>query len=78
MEKQNLNEVISIVADVFSISEDCLRSDTKLIDDLKAKPVNIIRVVVALEDKYYVKIPYNDFPRGNTLGEIARYVAQLV
>lgn len=78
MNKQNLNEVISIVANVFCISKDCLRSETKLIEDLKAKPVNIIRVVIALENKYYIRIPINDFPRRNTLGEIASYVSQLV
>ncbi len=73
-----LGKIISRAAEIFKVDASTLNANTKFVEDLKAKSVNLVQIIAILEDAYDVQINFMDFRKRQTLGEAAQFVAQLI
>ena len=62
---------------VFKKKPEELSADTRFVEDLKAKSVNVVQIITVLEAEYDVQITYMEARRRKTLGEMANYIAEL-
>lgn len=72
-----LEKIIERAGAVFKKDAGELSADTSFVDDLKAKSANLVQIIAILEDTFEVEVPFMEFRRRKTLGEAARFVAQL-
>jgi len=72
-----LEKIIQRASEVFKKDPSELNADTRWVEDLKAKSVNIVQVIAVLEDTYDVEMNFMEFRRKKTLGEAAEFIAQL-
>ena len=77
LKEEVLEKIIQRAAVLFKKDSGELSSDTKWVEDLKAKSVNYVQVIAILEDAFDVQINFMEFRRKKTLGEAAEFVAQL-
>ena len=77
LKEEVLEKIIQRTAVLFKKDPGELSSDTKWVEDLKAKSVNYVQVIAILEDAFDVQINFMEFRRKKTLGEAAEFVAQL-
>ncbi len=73
-----LEKIVKRSAQIFKKVPEELRADTTFVDDLKAKSVNYVQIIMVLADTFDVDIPFMEFRRKKTLGEAAAYVAGLL
>ena len=73
-----LEKIIQRAAEIFKQDPATLNANTKFVEDLKAKSVNLVQIIAILEDAYDVQINFMEFRRKKTLGEAAEFVAQLL
>ncbi len=71
-------EVIDILKDkandLFGTDPATLGPDTKFVDDLHCKSVNIVQFASALEDEYEVEVPYMQLNKCETFADAAKFV----
>lgn len=72
-----LEQIIKRAAELFKKDPAELGAETRFVEDLKAKSVNIVQIIAILEDAYDVEIPFMAFRRNETFGDAADYVADL-
>jgi acyl carrier protein len=71
----NLEErVIGIVAKQLKADKDDVTRDKALVQDLQAKPADLVRLKKALEKEFGLKIPGEAFKKLRTVGQIIDYV----
>jgi acyl carrier protein len=73
-----LEKIIKRAAEIFKKELGELNADTKFVEDLKAKSVNMVQIIAVLEDAFDVQINFMEFRRKKTIGEAADFVASLV
>lgn len=64
-------------AALFGKDVDALGSETRFLEDLGAKSVDMVKFAALLEDVYEVEVPFMDFVKNLTFGEAAAYIAQM-
>jgi len=69
--------VISAIARIFKKDPAELTGDTRFVEDLGAKSVNIAQLIAVLEDDFGVAIPFMEARRRKTVGEAIDFVMQL-
>lgn len=69
--------VMSEVARVFKRDRAELTLETRFVDDLGAKSMNIAQLVAVLEDDFGVSIPFMEARRRKTIGEAIDFVVAL-
>lgn len=62
---------------LFGVDVGSLGPDTRFEEDLNAKSVNIVQFSATLEDIYEVEIPFMEFKKKKTFGEVADYIAEM-
>ena len=71
-------EVVDILkgkaAEIFGADPATLSADTRVIEDLHCKSVNIVQFASALEDEYEVEVPFMELNKKKTFGEAAALV----
>lgn len=71
-------EVVDILkgkaAEIFGADPAMLSADTRFIEDLHCKSVNIVQFASALEDEYEVEVPFMELNKKKTFGEAAALV----
>jgi acyl carrier protein len=77
LKDQILEKMIQRAAAIFKKDPGELDGNTRFVDDLKAKSVNLVQIITVVTDEFDVEIPFMEFRRKKTLGEAAEYVAQL-
>lgn len=77
LKEEILGKIITRAAEIFNLDAATLNANTKFVEDLKAKSVNLVQIIAILEDAYDVQINFMDFRKRPTLGEAAEFVAQL-
>ena len=77
LKDQILEKMIQRAAAIFKKDPGELSAETKFVDDLKAKSVNLVQIITVVMDEFDVEIPFMEFRRKKTLGEAAEYVAGL-
>ena len=69
-----LNEVRTVFASVAKISPDEITPDKSLVEDLGVDSLTVIEVVVAIEDRFGVLIPDDEWQRFNTVGDLVNHL----
>lgn len=71
-------EVVDILkdkaAEIFGVDASTLSADTKFVEDLGCKSVNIVQFASALEDEYEVEVPFMQLNKCETFGDAAKFV----
>ena len=65
------------VAKIFEKNVGELTRETRFVEDLHAKSVNIVALVALLEDEFGVEIPYMQARRRKTIGESIDFIVSL-
>ncbi len=75
-------EVVEILkdkaADIFGVDRDSLSADTRFVEDLHCKSVNIVQFASALEDEYEVEVPFMELNKKATFAEAAQFVDEVL
>ena len=71
-------EVIKIVAEQFKIEESQINRNTKFVDDLKAKSIQIIEMCATMEDQFDIEIDMEEVRKNKTVGEAIDYIEKLL
>lgn len=73
----NFEKVRAIIADVFGISEDEIKLETNLGEDLGADSLDAVEVIMGIEDEYDIKIGDDDAKKIKTVKDIVDYLDNL-
>lgn len=68
-------KVIEIVAEVFKKDRDELTLETRFVEDLHAKSVQIIELIALMESEFNIEIPFVEARKNRTLGDVVEYVS---
>jgi acyl carrier protein len=73
------DEVIEILsskaAQLYGVDAKTLGRDTNFEEDLHAKSVHIVQFSAILEDEYELEVPFMEFKKRATFGDIADWIA---
>ena len=61
-------------AEIFGVDASTLSAETRFVDDLHCKSVNIVQFASALEDEYEVEVPYMQLNKCATFADAAKFV----
>lgn len=67
-------KIRSNLATRFSISEDEIKEESRLVEDLMADSLDIVELIMDLEAEYGVQIPDDELPNMRTVGDIVRFI----
>lgn len=70
-------KVKEVIAEVFSIDEDGLSMETKIVDDLGAESLDIITLLMEFEDAFDRKIPEEDAEKLLSIGDAVNYIMDM-
>jgi acyl carrier protein len=70
-----LGEVRSVFAAVAKIDPGAISPEKSLSEDLDVDSLTLIEVVVAIEDKFGLLIPDDEWQRFSTVGDLVNYLA---
>ena len=71
-----LEEIKELVAESLGASIEELTEETSFTEDLDADSLDLFEMVMALEDKYDVKIPSEDLENIKTIGDVKQYIEE--
>ena len=78
MDAEFQQEVVDILkdkaAEIFGSDPATLSADTKFVDDLGCRSVNIVQFASALEDEYEVEVPFMELTTMETFGDAAAHI----
>jgi acyl carrier protein len=77
IEERIADRVMTEVARVFKKNVNELNRNTRFIEDLHAKSVDIVELIAVLENEFGVEIPYPETRRRKTIGEAIELVVSL-
>jgi acyl carrier protein len=77
MEERIAEGVMEGISIIFKKNMSELTRETRFLEDLHAKSVNIVALVALLEDKFGVEIPYMQARRRKTIGESIDFIVSL-
>ena len=64
-------------AELFAVDKTTLDANTKFIEDLGAKSIDLVKFTALLEDIYEVEVPYMEFLKKHTFGDAAAFIAEM-
>ena len=70
-------KVKEVIAEVFSIDENGLSMETKIVDDLGAESLDIITLLMEFEDVFDRQIPEEDAEKLLTIGDAVSYIMDM-
>ena len=70
-------KVKEVIAEVFSIDENTLSMETKIVDDLGAESLDIITLLMEFEDAFDRKIPEEDAEKLLSIGDAVNYIMDM-
>lgn len=63
-----------IVADIFRIDQNKIKSSTRFIDDLNAKSIDVIAMIAATENVFGIKVSSQEANKNKTVGQAITYI----
>lgn len=67
-------EFKAIVSDIFRVKPEKIRSNTRFVEDLNAKSVDIIALIAATENTFGIKVPSQEANKNKTVGQAVAYI----
>lgn len=77
LQEEILEKLIQRTAEVFKMDPAALTPETRFVKDLKAKSVNMVKIITVLEDEFDVEIPFMKIRKKESIGETAAFIAEL-
>lgn len=77
LEEMIAKKFFETVARIFRKDESELTRETRFIEDLKAKSVNIVELIAVLQNEFEIEIPMAKVRRKKTIGEAIDFVISL-
>lgn len=75
--KDEVFELLSTKAvQIYRVDPATLSPQTRFEDDLHAKSVHIVQFSAVLEDEFELEVPYMEFKKKATFGDVAEWIAQ--
>lgn len=66
--------VKSIIADQLEVGEAEIQLDASLTDDLRADSLDMVELVMAFEDEFYLEIPDEEAEELSTVRDVIEYI----
>jgi len=67
-------EVKKILAKQLRISEDRIKSESRILEDLGADSLNIMMLLMTIEEDYGIVIPDEELINFRTVGDVVKYL----
>ena len=77
LEERIAERVMKEVARIFKKDVSKLTRDTRFVEDLHIKSVNLVELIALLENEFGVEIPFMQARRRKTIGEAIDFVVSL-
>ena len=71
-------KVRRIICDQLDVEEDNVTMNSVLTDDLSADSLDLVELVMAFEDEFYLEIPDEDVENVKTVGDIVKYIEKMI
>ena len=69
-----LEQIKTILAEQFSMSEDDINMDTSFTEDIGADSLDLVELVMALEQEFDIEIDDDQVENIKTVGDAVRYI----
>ena len=69
-----LDKVKTIIADQLGVAEDDITPSSKFIEDLGADSLDVVELIMAMEDEFYLEIPDDEAENISTVGDVVDYI----
>lgn len=76
-QQEALAFLIKTAGEILGVDPAGLSAETRINEDLNMKSSEIVRLTSMLENEYDVEVPFMAFRRNKTLGEAAKYMAEI-
>ena len=67
-----------IVSGIFKVDVKKLKDNTRFVDDLNAKSIDIIALIAATENKFNIKTPVEETRKNKTIKQAINYINKKV
>ena len=78
IEKRVHDGMVEAVARIFRKDVSELTPNTRFLEDLHAKSINIVELIAVLQDQFQVEIPMMKVRRQKTIGEAVQLITALL
>ena len=69
-----LDDIKEVVVEQLGVSADEVKEDAKFVDDLGADSLDVVELVMALEEKFYIEIPDDEAEKIRTVRDVVNYI----
>lgn len=76
--KRMFNEIVAIILDYCEMSVEEISESSYLIQDLGLNSIDMVNIVVLIEEKYNIEIPFDDVMRFQIIRDVIRYMEEKV
>ena len=73
-----LDKIKGIIAEQLGVDEEEVKLETNLAKDLEADSLDAVEIIMAIEDEYGIEIPDEDAEKFSLVGDLVKYVEDLV
>ncbi|MDD3628459.1 MAG: acyl carrier protein [Candidatus Humimicrobiaceae bacterium] len=71
---ENFDKIKEVLVDVLGVKEEDIKAESKFIDDLGADSLDLVELIMALEDKFGIKISDEDAEKIVTVKDALDYI----
>lgn len=71
------DKVKELVAEQLGISQDIIKPESNILEDLGADSLDVIEMLMTLEDEYGITIPDEQIGQVKTIGQIVEMIEKL-
>ncbi|HOJ49956.1 MAG TPA: acyl carrier protein [Spirochaetota bacterium] len=71
-------KVREIIAENLNLSEDEIKMESNIIDDLGADSLDVMETVMALEEEFDIKFPEEEIKELKTVGDLVKYIEKKI
>ncbi|MDD3819107.1 MAG: acyl carrier protein [Actinomycetota bacterium] len=71
---ENFDKIKEVLVDVLGVKEEDIKAESKFVDDLGADSLDLVELIMALEDKFGIKISDEDAEKIITVKDALDYI----
>ena len=71
-------KIQEIIIEQLNVEEDLITMDTHLMKDLEADSLDAVEIIMGIEDEFGIEIPDEDAEKFSLVGDLVKYVEDLV
>ena len=73
-----IDDIKEVVVEQLSVNPDEVKEESKFVEDLGADSLDVVELVMALEEKFDIKIPDDEAEKIQTVQDVLSYVENKV